>query len=64
MDPNTAINTAPDLFEGEEKQLVEMQRSFTTTGRVGTIPQAYYQLQQMAGGNVSIMDLVNKRLRS
>ena len=64
MDPNVAINTAPDLFEGEEKALVDMQRSFTTTGRVGTVPKAYYQLQQMAGGNVSIMDLINKRLNA
>ena len=64
MDPNTAINTAPDLFEGEEKQLKDLQYSFTTTGRVGTIPQAYYQLQQRYGGNVSIMDLLNKRLEA
>lgn len=64
MDTNTAINTAPDLFEGEEKQLKDLQYSFTTTGRVGTIPPVYYELQQRYGGNVSIMDLINKRLEA
>lgn len=64
MDTNTAINTAPDLFEGEEKQLKDLQYSFTTTGKVGTIPPVYYDLQQRYGGNVSIMDLINKRLEA
>jgi len=63
-DANTAINTMPDLYEGEEKQLRSLSDSFTTTGKVGTIPPLYYQLQQRYGGSVSIMDLVNKRLEA
>ena len=62
MDANTAINTKPELYEGETAQLKELGRTFSTTGVVGTIPPLYYQLQQRYGGNVSIMDLVNKRL--
>ena len=64
MDPNTAINTAPDLFEGEEKQLKDLQYSFTTTGRGRYYSSSILQLQQRYGGNVSIMDLLNKRLEA
>ena len=63
-DANTIINTFPDLYEGEEKQLKTLSDSFATTGSVGTIPPLYYQLQQRYGGDVSIMDLVNKRLEA
>ena len=63
-DANTAINTMPDLYEGEEKQLRSLSDSFATTGSVGTIPTLYYQLQQRYGGNVSIMDILNKRLEA
>ena len=61
---NTVLNTYPDLFQGEEKILNDLLYSFNTSGMVGTIPQVYYQLQQRYGGNVSIMDLVNKRLEA
>ena len=63
-DVNTVLNTYPDLFQGEEKILNDLLFSFNTTGMVGTIPPVYYQLQQRYGGNVSIMDLVNKRLEA
>ena len=64
MDANTMINTAPDLYEGEEKQLKDLQYTFTTTGKIGSIPPVYYQLQQRYGGNVSIMDMINTRLKA
>ena len=63
-DANTVLNTYPDLFHGEEKMLQDLSYSFNTTGKVGAIPPVYYELQQRYGGNVSIMDLVNKRLEA
>ena len=60
----TVLNTYRDLFHGEEKMLQDLSYSFNTTGKVGTIPPVYYDLQQRYGGNVSIMDLVNKRLEA
>ena len=54
--------TKPNLYGGEDQELIELQKSFTTTGKIGTIPPVYYELQQQLGGKFSIMDLVNKRL--
>lgn len=54
----------PDLYGGEDVQLQNLQKTFTTTGRIGVIPPVYYQLQQQLGGKVSIMDLVNRRLEA
>jgi hypothetical protein len=53
---------APDLYSGEDVQLQQLTKSFTTTGKIGAIPSTYYELQQQLGGKVTIMDLVNKRL--
>ena len=61
MSVQEALN-APDLYGGEDQELIELQKSFTTTGKIGTIPPVYYELQQQLGGKFSIMDLVNKRL--
>jgi hypothetical protein len=55
---------APDLYYGEDTQLEALQKSFTTEGKIGTIPPVYYELQQQLGGKMSIMDLLNKRLEA
>ena len=55
---------APDLYSGEDVQLQQLTKSFTTTGKIGDIPSTYYELQQQLGGKVTIMDLVNKRLEA
>ena len=68
QDPHTASMTIqqalsePDLYYGEDTQLDELQKSFKTTGVIGTIPPVYYELQQQLGGKMSIYDLVNQRL--
>ena len=54
----------PDLYSGEDVQLKNLQKSFTTTGRIGAIPPVYYDLQQQLGGKMSIMDLINQRLEA
>jgi hypothetical protein len=56
--------TQPDLYSGEDVQLRDLQRSFTTTGKIGTIPSVYYDLQQQLGGEMSIMDMINMRLKA
>ena len=52
----------PNLYGGEDQELIELQKSFTTTGKIGTIPPVYYELQQKSGGRQSILEFVEKRL--
>ncbi len=56
--------TQPDLYTGEDVQLGNLQKSFVTTGKIGAIPSVYYDLQQQLGGKMSIMDMVNMRLKA
>ena len=61
---NNAINHAVELYDGEKQQLKSLVDTFKTTGTIGTVPPLYYQLQQRYGGNVSISELINKRLEA
>ena len=45
----------PDLYAGEDVQLQALQKTFVKSGRIGTIPPVYYQLQQQLGGKMSII---------
>ena len=63
-DAKTVFNSYPDLYEGEEAELKSLTQSYELTGKVGTIPPVYYELQQRYGGNVSIIDMINKRLEA
>ena len=61
---NDILNNAPDLFYGEEKILTKLQEDASTTGQMGAIPPVYYELQQRYGGKVSILDMVQQRLKA
>jgi archaellum component FlaC len=52
----------PNLYSGEDEDLIELEESFKTDGKVGTIPPVYYELQQQLGGKMSIMELLNSRM--
>ena len=49
---------------GEEKILTKLQEDASTTGKMGAIPPLYYELQQRYGGKVSILDMVQQRLKA
>ena len=61
---NTVINTYPDLFDGEEAALQRMTIEYENNNRLGEIPPAYYDIQQQMGGGVSMVQLINARLKA
>ena len=61
---NDYLNNQPDLFYGEEQILTKLQEDATTTGQLGAIPPVYYELQQKSGGNQSILEFVETRLKA
>ena len=61
---NEILNNAPNLFYGEKKILQSLQETASTTGQLGAVPPVYYELQQRYGGRVSILDMVQQRLKA
>lgn len=58
-----AAFTEPELYKGETKDLTSMVESSTKTGRLH-IPDTIKRAHQQFGGNMSLRQLVNKRLEA
>lgn len=60
--PQAALTSKEPLYNGEQTSLEKMNLDFTNSGKL-KIPSIYYDIQQGSGGKISVVDLVNSRLK-
>ena len=58
------LNNTPSLYQAENTDLEKLTNSFTTTGKIGTIPDVYYELRRKFYPTKSMVDIVNMRLKA
>ena len=57
------VLSQPEMYTGETDQLKEMLSGMTSTGSV-KVPEALYSIQRRSGGNMSMRQLLNTRLKA